>query len=148
MDNPNIVFMWTPWVKSQWARDEYRSKYSTLNCFFEPLTNCTIELNKNGEFPNYTIIFPFSCKFQLPQVLVNILSKSLIHQDFAEWYWYISVSTYIFRLNKRTFECLNNYEKTHLLNAINEYDVGIHVRHGDKFKEMILIDEKKIHVCS
>lgn len=143
IDDPDVIFMWAPWVKYQWTRGEYCSNYSTLNCFFEPLTNCTFHLDDNGEFHNYTITKPFSCQFKLPQFLENILNKSLVHRDLYEWYWLASVSTYIFRLNKRTYNWLDVYEKTNLINRRNYYDIGIHVRHGDKYKEMILIDEKK-----
>lgn len=143
MDDPDVIFMWAPWVKYQWAKGEYCSNYSTLNCFFEPITNCTFHLDDNGEFHNYIITTPFSSQFKLPQFLENILNKSLVHKDLYEWYWLASISTYIFRFNKRTYNWLDVYEKTNLVNPNDRYDIGIHVRHGDKYKEMILIDEKK-----
>lgn len=46
------------------------------------------------------------------------------------------------RLNKRTLSWLDSYEKENLINPKKAYDVGIHVRHGDKGTEMLLVKAK------
>lgn len=52
----------------------------------------------------------------------------------------VSASTYLMRLNERTKEWLDSFEKNNLINPKPFYDIGIHVRHGDK--EMALIKAK------
>ena len=78
----------------------------------------------------------------MPPFVQKILDKTPVPSEYHEWYYNIAAVTYLMRLNVRTLNWLNFYEKEKMINPKKFYDIGIHVRHGDKGSEMLLVKAK------
>lgn len=141
MSQPNTVFDFVPEERDVWAHGPFCKKNKNFRCFVEPLTNCSVPKDHiEREKRSYK-----RRKYQgfiMPDFVKNILSKSLISEEYYEWYWTVAASTYLMRLNKNTIEWLDSFESKNVVNPKPFYDLAVHVRHGDKYKEMKLINAK------
>ena len=136
----------------------------SLLCYLQPMTNCSIPIsNVNkfihtnnlanfsdffiskdlyyNEYPNKKYIIMRRCMTQhsIPSY-VHVFMKLYHFQISENWYWRIQAATFITRLNERTVNWIREYEKEHCKNCKNEYDISLYILHGDKGKEMKLVN--------
>ncbi len=153
--------------KANWGDPEFcDADNQSILCYLQPMTNCTVSeedvqraFNNNTSFvspthahvSNFTdLINSSACtyifigfdnirKFLIPSLIHNFLLMNKISYD-EQRYWFIQASAFITRLNERTVNWIHEYEKENCKECKNEYDISLYIRHGDKHKEMTLID--------
>jgi hypothetical protein len=126
--------------RTSWVDDPVCGTHPNPGCFFLPLTNCTPESVAD------IILSPNDARglSHVPVFVQKILKNSLIDPTAYSHYWLVHAIAYFTRVNNRTdnavkqivpdSDVLKTWEKI-------GFDVAIHIRHGDKRKEMLLIDE-------
>ncbi len=137
----------------------------SILCYLNIMTNCTIPnynyiqllKQKNQDIPSIDLqvsnsndITAFSLRKYLLRseyLTYNILPVAIdpflgreSSLAIKKWYWRVQGVTFITRLNERTVNWIQKYEKENCKECKNEYDISLHIRHGDKGSEMKLID--------
>jgi hypothetical protein len=118
-----------------WTSGKYCGGNNSYDCFFLPITNCTI--GPDSDVVSSKSYYRWTRRF--PDWAGEILNKSVIHPAAYCWYWKAMVIQYLCRMNPRMLQSLTqfireaglpfkSYEETH-------FDISIHVRGGDKQKE-------------
>lgn len=133
-----------------------------INKYFLPLSNCSINFNisyKNksyNAYSNYKFVFQKKYTYKnynyprtiIPSFIFEMLYKSPILPSHYLHYWRIQASIYIYNLKRNTRRIVNHQIHKYLVynkkrNEINNYPcINVWIRHGDKYKEMKLIDTK------
>lgn len=157
-----LVLAYYP-VKTQWIDPSFCS-IDTYDCYFEPLTHCSFDqtfytqldkahvcvlhdlndLNHGRPSCQYYVLqdpIKYGHYFHHVPFLVQTLFKGQ-HYERAQsvLYWRTQALTYLVRYNKRTLEWTEAYYKTNCVHCSSSiYDFAIHIRHGDKGKEMTLL---------
>ncbi len=156
-----------PFLQTFWGDPDFcDADNQSILCYLAPMTNCTVTdndakkaYNNNTSFISLTHVHASHIKYvlhyvkvkyvyfqqcyqvsQLPHFINNLLKNSVL-TDNEKWaYWRIQGATFITRLNERTVNWIREYEKESCKDCKNEYDISLYIRHGDKGKEMKLID--------
>lgn len=131
-------------------------EYTEISKYFMPLTHCRIYINyslKNKSrdpHSNEKIVFPIKHpRIEIPYIVYNILNKSSISSSFYLHYWRTQASKYIYHLKEETQKKVNQqifkHLKYHNFNSKtkNKPCINVWIRHGDKYREMKLIDTNK-----
>ena len=77
---------------------------------------------------------------EVPMFIPSLFDNGKIYNSLQDFYWRIQAVTFLTRLNERTVNWIYDYKKQNCKNCKNEYDISLYIRHGDKHKEMKLID--------
>lgn len=145
----NRIAIFDPRYKSNVADGNYcKNKYKNWNCYLEPLTNCTLTLDDinqavpyiNKNQPDFAVILNNTQKYlyKFPSIIYSFFSNYHFSKKFYLIYWNIQSVTYIFRINKRTYNYLNR--KIPYINFVKKKNyMNVWIRHGDKYREMKLI---------
>lgn len=132
------------------AYGNFCKKYKNWLCFIEQLTNCTlpkevyIHAVKFANF-NQTDLYVYiggvlTVRNVIPPQIKYITMHAPIFENKLIHYWRIQASTYIFRLNERTDYLTNKILYDFLKRKLYKGCFNIWVRHGDKYKEMELLN--------
>lgn len=134
------------------AKGDYCKKYKNWLCFLEQLTNCSLSyieyLNANKYISisqNDKCLYIGNTqkyRYVIPKKIIQLLQNTSITKNKMLHYWRIQAATYIFRLNEKTNAVINNIIKKSLGNRLDNGCFNIWVRHGDKYKEMMLLSPK------
>ena len=152
---------------SKWGDPEFcDAENQSILCYLQPITNCTVsEEDAKKAFHNNTIFesdthahLPslsslsqvVNCKYVYSpnNITLQLQVPSIVHKvmvtessnHYCRWYWRMQGATFITRLNERTMNWIREYEKETCEECKNEYDISVHIRHGDKGIEVRLID--------
>lgn len=146
----NRIAVLDPYIKSMKANGKFCKKYKNWLCFIEQLSNCSlshkvykssvkfIDINQTDRY--IYIGGTLKLKNTIPPQIINITKYSPIFKNKLIHYWRIQASTYIFRLNEATDYETNIIIFNSLRKKIYNGCFNIWVRHGDKFKEMRLLN--------
>lgn len=143
--NQGYIVAYHPATKYYWAHPgEFCEEKKNYDCYFEPLTNCTINFSNpkqrivNGEL-NHIIGLksnpPFSDK---------AAAESPIYPKYFLDYWMAQATAYIMRPNARLRAYFEHVEKKDIINYQHN-DISMHIRLSDKESEMKLVSEKQYH---
>ncbi|KAK8792063.1 hypothetical protein WA158_005440 [Blastocystis sp. Blastoise] len=80
----------------------------------------------------------YNSRYTVPYFVKKFCNELTLSPKECLVYWRIQSVTFITRYNKRFNNYLNNRLKNDCPNCLNHYDVDIHMRSGDKGKEMII----------
>lgn len=145
----NRIAVYDPSYISLWTNGKYCENISTnWNCFFEPITNCTLSLSDINKAVKYLYINQTEkvvylnetseYLYIIPQFISEKLLNTIIHSSLHLKFWIIQATTYIVRLNVRTYNfIINNYSD--LEDIRSKSCMNVWIRHGDKYYEMELI---------
>jgi hypothetical protein len=125
---------------SPWTNDPVCGGSAKLDCFFLPLSNCTPGNNSDVQ----SRIFGFSYLREIPRFVIQMLNGSLIDPESYWSYWHAHTFAYVSRLNNRTVERVREIMGDSGVLSMWDaggFDVGIHIRHTDKRREMTLVDD-------
>jgi hypothetical protein len=112
-----------------------------LNCFFLPLSNCTPQ---NRSRIRSIWVHHLSRFNDVPRFIPEILNDSAVDPLAYARYWTDHSMAYLTRLNSRMEGWIEQRMRdTGVLSTwqTTGFDVGIHIRHGDKGLEMPLIND-------
>lgn len=111
-----------------------------LDCFFIPISNCTF--TEKEILSNEQKFLPLNLgnRLEIPNSILPIIEKSATPKSLYYFYWRIQATYFMVRFNSITKEIISDFRKKFLINPKDLYDVSIHIRHGDKYKEMKLIN--------
>lgn len=141
-----------------------------ISKYFEPLTNCSKyndEVNikvsdrfseefSENPFENKKYVLPKVCNFSLtkvPKFVTEYLNSSFISLTHINHFWRNQAVKYIYHLKNNTTKIINKsiielIKCNFNCNNINLYPcINVWVRHGDKAKEMKLIDTEKYFIA-
>jgi hypothetical protein len=168
-DIPEMVLYPTPnlsWVKGVFCED-----YDTLDtCYVEPITSCSVydifrgKLEKLDDIPEIdmggnvdqshltvlkahafavVVSWPASIQLSVPDKFHKLLSVSGMQENQWFHWWSAQAVAYIVRPNRRTLRELNSRRRLLFPNkVIDPGTISIHVRHGDKWKEITLVADE------
>lgn len=149
----NRIAILDPFYKNKKSFGSFCGNITTWECFFEPLTNCSIpnnafinttEYQNTSQTEKYLYIKKlFDFINYVPPQINKILASGIIPNENLLPYWRIQSTTYIFRLNEKTNNKVNELIKESLGNTLQSGCVNVWVRHGDKYKEMQLLTADK-----
>lgn len=149
----NRIAILDPFYKNKKSFGSFCGNITTWECFFEPLTNCSIpnsaflnttEYKSNSQTEKYLYLKRlFDYVNYIPPEICKILSDSVIPSEYFIPYWRIQSTTYIFRLNEKTNHKVNEMIKESVGDSLQSGCVNVWVRHGDKYKEMELLTSDK-----
>lgn len=105
-----------------------------FDCFFEPITNCTVNLSDAD-----IVYFQPSDNHIVPDMIKPIISQLKIPDDLSYYYWRLCATAFFYRENEVAKQWVRELEEDYLVNPVDHYDVSIHVRHGEKSSEMALV---------
>lgn len=118
------------------------TKYSEqkgFDCFFNLLSNCSIDSeNIEAEY-----IFTILSEKIVPDIIMPIVEKLKIPENLVYFYWRLCSTAYLVRYNEQAKDWMKELENDYLINPVDNYDVSIYVRHGDKDKEMNLVSNEQ-----
>ena len=115
------------------------SNYVGYDCFFAPLTNCTItKWNKNISHGQDLINTR-----PIPQIIMPIIKRLKIPEYLHYFYWRLCSTAYLVRYNNVSESWMKELEEDYLINPVDEYDVSLYVRHGDKGQEMEIVHDRQ-----
>lgn len=135
--------------KSKVANGKFCSNHPrNWECYLEPLSNCTLSSDDIKNSVKYkhinqlekVIILDITSKYQhlVPHFIYKYFKYKKFSKQFFKYYWTIQSVTYLFRINKRTYNyLLNNNLQVKRIRKNNFINVWI--RHGNKIHEMNLI---------
>lgn len=115
-----------------------KQKTNGYDCFFSPLTNCSLYDNLTVEIRR-----GFIRAKPIPQIILPIVKRLKIPENLYYFYWRLCAITYFVRYNEIAKSWMKELEEDFLVNPVDEYDVSIYVRHGDKFFEMALVENQQ-----
>lgn len=123
--------------RTQIPRNIRSSNSTGYDCFFAPLTNCTItDLNENITHGKDLIITR-----PIPKIIMPIINRLKIPKYLHYFYWRLCSTAYLVRYNSVAESWMKELEEDYLVNPVDEYDVSLYVRHGDKGEEMKIISD-------
>lgn len=115
-----------------------------FDCFHNPISNCFFksdEINSDpGRFLKFSHDDVFKSRYEIPKSIIKIIDKSATPKKLYYFYWRIQATFFIVRLNNNAKKLLHSFRNKYLINPKSKYDVSIHIRNGDKFLEMKLVD--------
>jgi hypothetical protein len=139
MDAGRIVIYPESWG-TRWVNDPACGKNPNPGCFFLPLTNCTPEPGANiVTSPN-----DLGGLSYIPVFVQDMLKNSIVEPTAYYHYWMAHSICYFTRLNNRTEIAVKQImADAGVLKTWEEtgFDVAMHIRHGDKGSDMVLIDD-------
>jgi hypothetical protein len=121
-----------------WVKDPVCGNPATPDCYFLPLSNCT-------PGPASDIVSSHHDKWlrdYAPLFVQKMLNGSIVEPTSYYYYWTAHAWAYMTRLNNRTEVLVRQIMNKSGILPIWEttgFDVAIHVRHGDKRREMALV---------
>ena len=80
--------------------------------------------------------------FEVPWFQHNVLPGDSYSLSEQRAYWRAQSVTYLLRPNNRTLEWMNAYRRTNCPSCRDSYDASLHIRQGDKYLEMTIVNEK------
>jgi hypothetical protein len=136
----NRIIQWNRTEDRPWTKGPECHGDKTFDCFFQPLSNCTISADSDvldsKDFENKTL---------LPDWHREIVKRSPIDPRAYPWHWVAQVLGYVFRLNEWAMSEVINYATEakipQSLLRPGGFDIAVHIRHGDKYEEMTLIHD-------
>ncbi|KAK8795499.1 hypothetical protein WA158_000156 [Blastocystis sp. Blastoise] len=167
--NQNRVLMYIDNDYPDWIDKDFCTE-KTYNCYFSPITNITFDgksiLSLNDldkRIPNFrsynryekmepgsdndqyvyakTHSTPFLSRPKtVPKFVQEFCDMNGLIKEECAIYWRIQAIAFLTRMNPRTIEWIKNYRKENCPQCQDSYDADIHIRHGDKFTEMPLVD--------
>ena len=112
-----------------------------MDCFFLPLTNCSVSTREIKSNPRKFKVYSLCCKYGLsPQTLEPIFEKTGTTKDQFYFYWRMQTNFFLVRFNPAFNKLIEEFKNKTLINEKKTYDVSICIRHGDKSGEMELIN--------
>ena len=78
----------------------------------------------------------------VPRLIRSFLRDQSFTKSMALAYWRTQGATFLNRFNKRTLEWITKFNKNVCPSCQNEYDISLYIRHGDKYKEMKLVENQ------
>lgn len=149
----NRIAVFDPFYENKKSFGDFCGNVTTWECFFEPLTNCSIPKNASintTEYQNSSqtekylyLRMLFNFVHYIPPKISEIVSNSVIPNENMLPYWRMQSATYIFRLNEKTDKKVNKLIKESVGNGLESGCINVWVRHGDKYKEMQLLTSDK-----
>ncbi|KAK8840271.1 hypothetical protein M9Y10_030825 [Tritrichomonas musculus] len=115
----------------------YKKPINNFDCFFQPITNCTIKNYSKDVDIKYEYL---SDNHIVPDIIVPIIKRLKIPEDLSYFYWRLCSTAYLYRVNEVARKWVKEIEEDFLVNPVDNYDVSVHVRRGDKGAEMTLVD--------
>jgi hypothetical protein len=139
----NRIILWNHAELRQWTKGAECQGERTYDCFFLPLSNCSISRDSDvldsNDFP--------TTKASLPDWHLEIVKHSPIDPRAYSWHWMAQVLGYVFRLNDWAMSEIRKYAATAGIDEkqlrSRAFDISVHIRHGDKGSEMVLIDDEE-----
>ena len=115
-----------------------------FDCFIHPITSCKFTAKEIDSNKKRFLRLGFFKGFSrtIPNSIIPIIEKSGTPKELYFYYWRLQATYFVLRLNEETEKLVNEIRNKALVNPKDHYDVMIHVRHGDKHKEMKLINTK------
>lgn len=122
--------------------------------YFIPLSNCFIESDynhiniSNNVYSNDKYVMPKNTyRFSIPIFVLQFLNNSPISHLYYLHYWRNQAAKYIYHLRENIKKIVNQNIKRYIKynkNKIKNYPcINVWIRHGNKYKEMKLIDTEK-----
>lgn len=146
----NRIAIFDPYYKSRKAFGKFCGKEQNWLCFLEQLTNCSLSSNifsnskqYNETYQNEKYLFVDNVQYYkkiVPSQIKRIIKDAPIYKKKLLHYWRIEGSTYIFRINRRTDIITDRIIAESLGNQLINGCFNIWIRHGDKYKEMKLLN--------
>lgn len=145
----NRIAMFDRRYKSNVANGFYCRNYSiNWECYLEPLTNCSLsdeEINNSVKYRSSAqaekvVFLEITLEYLelVPNLIYNYFKPKVFSNTFYLFYWNIQCVTFLFRINKRTYNYLFHYNKQ-ISNIVNNTYINVWIRHGNKIYEMKLI---------
>lgn len=139
------IMLWNPKGKFPYFHNSSFCKgEQTFNCVFYPLSNCTPSENDDILVVGQSKLWPQIHKAVIPSFIHSILDKTSIDRSSYKWYWQAQSMTFIFRPieNIKTLLKTKAKELSTNGNILDYVSASIYIRHGDKAREMKLIEDK------
>jgi len=148
------IFYWGKTTGREFASPELCGTVNNWLCFFQPPTNCSTDDYANE---GNTVKGDVSEKL-VPTVFVQWLKEVAPHIN-AKYWWRAQSTAYLMRLNQHTLEAVSELRKSNSMAMLSPAEnptrqqvlrlpqpvfplprgtLSLHVRHGDKYKEMQL----------
>lgn len=109
-----------------------------LDCFLIPISNCSF--SEKEILSNPKRFTPFDIpRLEIPKAILPIIQKTATPKSLYYFYWRIQAAYFMVHFNNITKRLIDDFRKKHLINPKSQYDVSLHIRHGDKHREMPLI---------
>jgi hypothetical protein len=131
------------WSCPRWAHgtNEPPCRHApTFECFFLPLSNCS-PVETSVIRPRATGVNGL----KVPRFLENVLNGSSVEPQAYARYWIDHAVSYLTRLNRDTIHMIEERMRgTAVLSTweTRGFDVTVHIRHGDKYREMPLVEDR------
>jgi hypothetical protein len=125
-----------------WTSGNYCAKYNSYDCFFLPITNCSVrrgsDVVTSEDYYRWTRRYPNWAR--------GLLEGTVVDPEAFCWYWKTAVVQYLCRLAPRTESAIREvirHEGFPFADlAAASFDVSIHIRGGDKKSETQRADTK------
>lgn len=151
------IAVWDSWI-DPWLEGSYCKDWTSFGCFFHRLTNCTypskaeMKNAKAEESDDRVIRVNMGMiKSQYPKIFTELLECAPVVSK--KYWWRQQAAAFMVRPNQRTIGMMDYYEQK--VRSAKGYGIpkcptaSMHIRHGDKNKEMELFGleeyEEKLH---
>lgn len=148
----NRIAIFDPYYITLKALGKFCKREQNWLCFLEQLTNCSLTYAEyinsskyiNSNQPDRCLYISGVTKFRylIPSQIINLVKDSPLYQNKLLHYWRIQAATYIFRLNRKTDKEIHKLIHKSLKDRLFKGCFNIWVRHGDKYKEMKLLNSE------
>ena len=139
----NRTLVYDPNDRHLYSRCSECAGTSGFDCYFRPISSCILtkeEINlTNPRYKKENI----DTRFTIPKSVQAIIEKTATPPKLYYFYWRIQAAYFMVRFNDNTKKLVQELREKNLVNPKDHYDVTMHIRRGNKYAEMKLIDTAK-----
>ena len=154
------VLVFAPTPDGPWSQGRFCASHNNMNdCYFEPSSSCTYlnvvqtlawkdipDFDQNAQQDHlrlikYEIEQPIADSSLVPRQLTHLLQSSPVPKERMYFWFRAQAIAFIVRPNARTLLQLQERKRQQAWAGLPDGAISIHVRHGDKGKEMPLVPD-------
>jgi hypothetical protein len=132
------IVVWDTKLDRTWTNGPECKGIRSYDCFFAPITNCSANRN-------VVVSSEIAGKPKLPSWEIDLVRDSPVDPRAIGWHWFAQCFSYIFQPNEwmigQIFKKMDEAHVPRSKLSAGGFDVAVHIRHGDKWDEMTLIDD-------
>ncbi|KAH0787874.1 mitochondrial inner membrane protein required for protein import [Histomonas meleagridis] len=114
-----------------------------FDCYFQPVSSCKFTKEEiNYSDPKFMRIIEHP-QAALPESVRSVMQRIAIPPELHSFYWRVQSAYFITRFSDNLTKWVKEFRNKALVNPKDHYDVSMHIRKGDKYLEMKLIDTSK-----
>ncbi|OHT02938.1 hypothetical protein TRFO_29813 [Tritrichomonas foetus] len=136
----NLTLVWDPQVNYAWPSGDFCNGKMIFDCYFRNISKCNVNDVQRAQIIEPGVDTP---RGLVPSIVRDILNSSMISPEHYYFYWRIMATSYIVRFNKEMEALLDDLRSQYIRNPLDEYDISLYIRHGDKENEMPLVKTEK-----